>query len=216
VELTLSTDGLIPVVAQDRLTGEIRMVAYANEEAVRRTLESGRATFFSRSRAELWEKGATSGNVLRVSDVLVDCDSDCLIYLVTPLGPSCHTGKPSCFFRRLDADARTTDDAVTEPTLLARLEATLEARKSSTAHKSYTKSLFEGGPSMIGAKVREEADELARAVAGETDERVTSEAADLLFHMLVALRSRGIGIASVLSELDRRSGRSGHEEKASR
>ncbi len=192
------------------------MVAYANEEAVRRTLATGRATFFSRSRAELWEKGKTSGNALLVSDVLVDCDSDCLVYLVTPQGPSCHTGKPSCFFRRLDEAGRTTDEAVTLPTLLQRLESTLEARKSSTAQKSYAKSLFDGGPDKIGAKLREEADELARAVANESDERVTNEAADLIFHTLVALRARGIDIASVLAELDRRAGRSGHEEKASR
>src|SRR6476661_3379386 len=99
--------GLIPVVAQEQLTGEVRMVAFATEEAVRTTLESGRATFWSRSRGELWEKGSTSGNTLAVTGVLVDCDEDCLVYLVAPSGPTCHTGRASCFFRRATLDRST-------------------------------------------------------------------------------------------------------------
>ncbi|CAN5811306.1 bifunctional phosphoribosyl-AMP cyclohydrolase/phosphoribosyl-ATP diphosphatase HisIE [soil metagenome] len=211
--------GLLPVVAQDHLSGVVRMVAYANERAVQLTLESGRATFWSRSRGELWEKGRTSGNGLAVRAVLVDCDADCLIYLVAPEGPSCHTGKPSCFFRRAVLDAgtvRLADDEVPEPTLLGRLEAVLEARRSATAKASYAKSLYDGGPAKIGEKLVEEAGELARAVAGETDERVVSEAADVLFHVMVALRSRGIAFEPLLRELDRRAGTSGHDEKRSR
>lgn len=213
MELAFSSDGLIPVVAQDRLTGEVRMVAYANKEAVEATIASGKATFFSRSRNELWEKGKTSGNALLVSDVLVDCDADCLLYLVTPSGPSCHTGAPSCFYRSLRSQET---EAITPTTLLARLEETLEARKASSAAKSYAKSLFDAGSEKIGAKLREEADELARAVSAESDDRVASEAADLLFHTLVALRARGIAVRDVLAELDRRAGTSGHVEKANR
>lgn len=218
----LDTDdrGLVPVVAQDHVTGEIRMVAFATAEAVRLTLETKRATFWSRSRGELWEKGRTSGHTLDVTGVLVDCDADCLVYLVAPRGPTCHTGAATCFFRRLDRDASgafvAKDEEVPGATLLARLEATLEARKTSTAQSSYVRSLYDGGPEKIGAKLREEADELARAVANESGERVASEAADVLFHVMVALRSRSVSISDVLVELERRTGTSGHAEKASR
>jgi phosphoribosyl-ATP pyrophosphohydrolase/phosphoribosyl-AMP cyclohydrolase len=203
------------VVAQDHITGEIRMLAWASAEAVRATLETGRATFFSRSRRELWEKGATSGNALDVVSVLVDCDADALVYLVQPRGPTCHTGKPSCFFRRLGPDGALHED-VAASTLLERLDSVLIARREASAEKSYVKSLFDGGPPKIGAKLREEADELARAVASEDESRVVAEAADVLFHVMVALRSRGVGIADVLRELGRREGTSGHEEKRSR
>jgi phosphoribosyl-ATP pyrophosphohydrolase/phosphoribosyl-AMP cyclohydrolase len=213
--------GLLPVVAQDRLTGEIRMVAFATLGAVRHTLETGRATFFSRSRNELWEKGRTSGSTMSVAGILVDCDADCLIYLVTPHGPSCHTEAPSCFFRRavLKGDNVAIDNSeVPAPTLLARLERVIEAKKSddADAKQSYTKSLYDGGPGKIGEKLREEASELALAVASEDDTRVVSEAADVVFHMMVALRFRGIAMDRVFGELDRRAGTSGHDEKRNR
>jgi phosphoribosyl-ATP pyrophosphohydrolase/phosphoribosyl-AMP cyclohydrolase len=209
-------------VVQDHVSGEIRMLAYATREAVERTLSSGRATFFSRSRGELWEKGATSGNGLDVVSVLVDCDADALVYQVRPRGPTCHTGAPSCFFRVLGADgeANETSEAAPVPaaTVLGRLDAVLLARRSAgaAAASSYTKTLYDGGPPRIGAKLREEADELARAVAEEADERVVAEAADVIFHVMVALRSRNVGIDSVLRELERRSGVSGHDEKKAR
>lgn len=206
---------LMAVVAQDDVTGEIRMLAWANAEAVRATLETGRATFFSRSRGALWEKGKTSGNALDVVAVLVDCDADALVYRVRPRGPSCHTGAPSCFFRRLSPSGAI-DAEVTGPTLLARLDAVLAARKGADAGASYVKSLYDGGPLKIGAKLREEAGELAEAVASEDVSRVVSEAADVLFHVMVALRSRSVGIEDVLRELERRSGTSGHEEKSRR
>lgn len=202
---------LLPVVAQDFLTGEIRMLAWANRAAVEKTIETGRATFWSRSRSALWTKGETSGNVLEVEAILVDCDEDALIYVVKAHGPTCHTGARSCFFRHLVGDA-----AATPTTVLTRLDAILAARREATAEKSYTKSLYDGGPAKIGAKLREEAEELAIAVERETDERVVSEAADVLFHAMVALRSRGLGIESVLAELERRAGTSGHAEKAGR
>jgi phosphoribosyl-ATP pyrophosphohydrolase/phosphoribosyl-AMP cyclohydrolase len=211
--------GLIPVVAQDHLTGEVRMVAFATEGAARLTLETGRATFWSRSRGELWEKGGTSGNSMRVTGVLVDCDADCLVYLVSPKGPTCHTGAPTCFYRRaavVDGRMVVEDEEVPAPTLLARLEKVLEARKASTAKASYVKSLYEAGTPKIGEKLVEEAGELARAIAGETDDRVASEAADVLFHVMVALRSRNVPFEAVLRELDRRMGTSGHDEKRTR
>jgi phosphoribosyl-ATP pyrophosphohydrolase/phosphoribosyl-AMP cyclohydrolase len=220
MKMEFDEHGLVPVVAQDHLTGEVRMVAFATAEAVKLTLETKRATFWSRSRGELWEKGRTSGNTLAVTGVLVDCDADCLVYLVAPNGPTCHTGAATCFFRHaeLGPDGRVvlSDAEVPAPTMLARLERVLEARRASDGKASYAKSLYDGGPAKIGEKLLEEAGELARAVAGEPDDRVASEAADVLFHVMVALRSRGVAFETVLRELDRRSGTSGHDEKRAR
>lgn len=207
--------GLVPVVVQDHLTGEIRMVAFATAEALAKTLESGRATFWSRSRGELWEKGRTSGNEIAVHRILVDCDADCVVYSGEPRGASCHTGAPSCFFQVLEGGKLS--QASDQPqTLLATLEAVLESRKKSTGAASYTKSLYDAGGHAIGAKITEEAAELAAAVVGESDERVVSEAADLLYHLVVGLRFRSLPLRRVLAELARRLGTSGHEEKASR
>lgn len=195
------------------------MVAMATEKAVELTLETGRATFWSRSRNELWEKGRTSGNGMNVSGVLVDCDADCVVYLVSPDGPTCHTGAPTCFFRRAElvgGKIKVSDTEVPVPLLLARLESVLEDRKKSSAESSYVKSLYEAGATKIGEKLTEEAGELARALESESDERVAAEAADVLFHVMVALRSRGIGFEAVLRELDRRAGTSGLEEKRRR
>jgi phosphoribosyl-ATP pyrophosphohydrolase/phosphoribosyl-AMP cyclohydrolase len=213
--LTFDANGLVPVIVQDHLTGEIRMFAWATGAAVRNTMQTGRATFWSRSRGELWEKGQMSGNQIRVLRVLVDCDADCVVYSGEPQGNSCHTGARSCFFQALEGDVL--GQASQQPqTLLATLETTLEERKKSTAAASYTKSLYERGAAAIGAKVREEADELARAIEGETDERVVSEAADVVYHLMVGLMSRGIPVRKVLAELANRFGTSGHEEKAAR
>ncbi len=201
-------EDLQPVVVQDRLTGEIRMLAYATGTARARTAESGLATFHSRSRGALWVKGETSGNTIAVDRILVDCDGDAFVYQGDPRGPSCHTGEPSCFFR----DAGTGDAAtLAAQTGIGRLEQVIARRKAATAEVSYTRSLLDR-PGAIGSKIREEADELARAVDGESDGRVVSEAADLVFHALVGLASRGISWRSVLVELDRRAGTSGHDE----
>jgi phosphoribosyl-ATP pyrophosphohydrolase/phosphoribosyl-AMP cyclohydrolase len=216
VELAWGEGGLLPAIVQDRLTGQVRMLAYVSRESLARTLETGRATFFSRSRGELWEKGATSGNVLRVVAVHADCDADTLLLSTDPVGPSCHTGRPSCFFRRVGAGGALEEAPRDATAFLEELERELEARKSATAGASYTKSLYEGGAPKIGAKIREEADELARAIAGESDERVASEAADVLYHVLVGLASRGLGLRDVAAVLASRAGTSGHAEKAAR
>ncbi|MGZ3473846.1 MAG: bifunctional phosphoribosyl-AMP cyclohydrolase/phosphoribosyl-ATP diphosphatase HisIE [Polyangiales bacterium] len=203
--------GLCVAVAQDRLTGRVQMVAWMNREALQKTLDSRKATFFSRSRNKLWTKGEESGHVLSVSDVRIDCDGDTILVLVDPHGPSCHTGKDTCFFR----DASGEDASIGEP-LLEELGREIESRKSSDAGKSYTKSLLEGGAPKIGGKLREEADELARALEGESDARVASEAADVLYHLMVGLASRGVPFREVLAELARRRGTSGHDEKKRR
>jgi phosphoribosyl-ATP pyrophosphohydrolase/phosphoribosyl-AMP cyclohydrolase len=226
--------GLITAVAQDRLTGQVRMVAWMNREALSTTLESGYATFYSRSRRALWRKGETSGHVLRVHEVAADCDGDTLLLLVDPEGPSCHTGRATCFFRRLGPDATIVQasagaaafDAApagasdVEPSLadpfLLTLEAELLKRSRSTAERSYTRSLLDGGVAKISAKITEEASELNAALASETDERVASEAADVLYHLMVGLRARGVAWRQVIEVLAKRAGQSGHAEKASR
>ena len=212
-EIAWDAAGLVTVVVQDRLSGEVRMVAHANEEALEQTIESGYATFFSRSRGALWRKGETSGNTIAVSEVWADCDGDALLYIADPAGPSCHTGRRACFFRPLTAHPSPGEQAAPA---LVKLWTALEQRRSATAKESYTKSLLESGVLAIGDKLREESDELARAVADEPDERVISEAADVTYHLLVALLARGLTLRDVESVLAGRFGLSGHAEKAAR
>ena len=208
-------DGLAPAIAQDRLTGRVQMLAWMNAEALAATMRTGRATFWSRSRRRLWIKGETSGHTLAVASIALDCDGDALVLLVDPAGPSCHTGRDTCFFTALDDEGATHEVAPAAP-ILVDLERELEARKASDAKASYTKSLLDGGAAAIGAKLREEADELARAIAGERDERVVSEAADVVYHLMVGLASRGVPVRAVLAELAARRGVGGHEEKRQR
>ncbi len=208
--------GLVSAVAQDALTGEIRMAAFMSREALALTLATGVAHFHSRSRGRLWKKGESSGNTLAVRRVLLDCDGDCVLLQVDPAGPTCHTGAPSCFTRAA------TDDGwveITAPHAAAcELSATVEARRDAPADAkpSYTRTLLDAGAGRIGEKLREEADELARATAHESDARVASEAADVVYHLMVALASRRVPWRDVLRELARRAGRSGLDEKAAR
>jgi phosphoribosyl-ATP pyrophosphohydrolase/phosphoribosyl-AMP cyclohydrolase len=208
--------GLIPAIVQDRLTGEIRMVAWMNREALEQTLMTKTATFYSRSRQRLWVKGETSGHTLAVHQVVADCDADVLVVLVDPHGPSCHTGQQNCFFHRVDSLGALAEEARPVQPFTDELERVILARTQSTAQKSYTRSLLDAGVGRIGEKLEEEATELTRALAGESDDRVLSEAADLFFHMLVGLRARGLPFRSVLEKLEARTGQSGHAEKASR
>jgi len=208
--------GLIVAVAQDRLTGQVRMVAWMNREALARTLATGRATFFSRSRQALWEKGEQSGHKMIVHAVYADCDGDTLLLLVDPQGPSCHTGQPSCFFRRVEPSGELVDAARDASAFLDDLGRVIRERRTESSQKSYTKSLLEGGASAVGAKLREEADELARAIESESEERVAAEAADLVYHLLVGLELRGLDVRSALAALAERAGVGGHEEKVRR
>ena len=216
MDLAFGESGLLPAVVQDRLTGQVRMVGYMSRESLAATLRTGRATFFSRSRNELWEKGQSSGNTLRVTSLHADCDADTILVLVDPTGPTCHTGTPSCFFRRIGEGSALTDEARDATTFLEELEREIDARKQSVGSKSYTRHLLDGGAALIGAKLREEADELARAIESESNDRVASEAADVLYHAMVGLASRGVSLRDVLDKLAARAGTSGHEEKARR
>lgn len=214
--LQFNEQGLIPALAQDRFDGQVRMLAWMNRAAIDRTLATGLATFFSRSRGKLWLKGETSGNTLRVHSITADCDADTLLLLVEPAGPSCHTGRPSCFFRRVEPGGTLVDEPFEVSPFLAELERTIFERQTSSADKSYTRSLLDGGVPKISAKISEEAGELLQALAGESDERVISEAADLLFHLMVGLRARGLDFRQVAEALARRTKQSGHAEKANR
>ena len=214
--LQFNEQGLIPALAQDRFDGQVRMLAWMNREALAHTLETGLATFFSRSRGKLWVKGEGSGNVLRVHSVTADCDADTLLLLVDPAGPSCHTGRPSCFFRQVGPDGSLSDQPFEVTPFISELERTIRERQASSAEKSYTKSLLDGGIAKINAKISEEAGELVAALGAESDERVLSEASDLLFHVLVGLRARGLDFRQVVAALGARTKQSGHEEKSAR
>jgi phosphoribosyl-ATP pyrophosphohydrolase/phosphoribosyl-AMP cyclohydrolase len=180
---------------QDAETGEVLTLAYVNAEAIERTIETGEMHFWSRSRNELWHKGATSGNVQRVRELRVDCDADAVLALVEPAGPACHTGERTCFHRALDGEPTPVSHEA-----LPGLERTLRARREERPEGSYTAQLL-ADPELIGEKVREEADEVARAVAGESDERVAEEAADVLYHLEVALLSRDVPLRRALDVL---------------
>ena len=200
-QIAFDANGLVPCVTQDWSTGEVLTLAYMNSEAVERTLETGEMHFWSRSRQELWHKGETSGNVQRMRALRVDCDADALLALVEPHGPACHTGERTCFHRALGADGVATHEA------LPALARTLADRHREMPEDSYTARLFRAGEARMGAKVEEEAEEVARAAREESDERLRSEAADLLYHLGVVLEARGLTYADALAELTNRMGR---------
>lgn len=210
-ELTFDERGLIPVVAQDQATGEVLTLAYANEESLRLTVETGELHFYSRSRGEIWRKGEESGNVLRVRQLRYDCDGDAILALVEPAGPACHTGERSCFYRELGGSASTEKDAPAAPgepapvahEALAALERVLRSRAAERPAGSYTVKLLDD-PGLLGEKVAEEAEEVVRAARGESDERVAEEAADLLYHLSVLLASRRIPQAAAMEVLNGR------------
>jgi phosphoribosyl-ATP pyrophosphohydrolase/phosphoribosyl-AMP cyclohydrolase len=181
--------GLLPVVVQDAATDEVLMLAWANADALAATERSGEAHFWSRSRNELWRKGVTSGNVMHVVDLAADCDADAILYRVHPAGPACHTGARTCF---ADADAD-----VDAPFNLATLERVVAARRGADPAASYTARLLAGGPRRPAEKVTEEAGEVAGAAMAGSDDELRGEAADLLYHLLVVLASREIGLSEV-------------------
>lgn len=201
--VTFNSEGLVPAIAQDARTGQVLMVAHMNAEALQKTLESGQAWFWSRSRGQLWHKGATSGNFLNVRSVTADCDGDVLLLQVEPAGPACHTGAVSCFFEPLQGQAVTSFGAGS-PDALATLFAIILERKAQRPQGSYVAGLLEAGPSRVAKKVAEEGAEAAIAAVSESDERVVSEVADLWFHSLILLAARGLTPDQVWAELERR------------
>ena len=214
VEPSYDDKGLVPCIVQDAERGTVLMLAWMNAEALRLTRETGVVHFWSRSRQALWKKGETSGNTLALVELRVDCDHDAVLVRARPAGPTCHTGATSCFFHKDDG---TDDDGVPAVTILEQLDRVLQARRdAASGEKSYTKSLLDAGMPKILAKIAEEHGELAAELPAGDDGKVIHETADLLFHVMVGLTSRGIAIERVLAELGRRFGTSGHAEKAAR
>ena len=197
-EVQFDERGLVPCVVQDWRSGEVLTLAYMNAEALTLTRQTGEVHFFSRSRQELWHKGATSGNTLAVKAIRYDCDGDALLALVEPAGPACHTGERSCFHRGQFEPAAPHE-------ALPVLERTIASRAAERPQGSYTVVLLED-PARIGAKVEEEAEEVARAAREESEERVAEEAADVLYHLAVLLSARGLSFADAERVLDGRRG----------
>jgi phosphoribosyl-ATP pyrophosphohydrolase/phosphoribosyl-AMP cyclohydrolase len=189
--------GLVPCIVQDWRTGEVLTLAYMNAEALERTRATGEMHFWSRSRQELWHKGATSGNVQRLRALRQDCDGDALLALVEPAGPACHTGERTCFFTG-DLDPAAPHE------VLPALGRTIAARAAERPAGSYTTTLLEDS-ALAGAKVEEEAEEVVRAAREESDERVAEEAADVIYHLMVLLAGRGLSLADAERVLDGRS-----------
>ncbi|HSS34030.1 MAG TPA: bifunctional phosphoribosyl-AMP cyclohydrolase/phosphoribosyl-ATP diphosphatase HisIE [Solirubrobacterales bacterium] len=212
-EIEFDQRGLAPCIVQDFATGEVLMFAYVSPESLEMTLETGDLHLYSRSRGELWRKGETSGAFMHLRQLRYDCDGDALVAMVDPVGPACHTGQRSCFYREVLGSASIRKDAppapgepfpVTHEALVA-LERTLRSRALERPEGSYTVKLLED-PGLVGEKIEEEAEEVVRAGREESDERVAEEAADVLYHLSVLLVSRGVSIADVMEELNARSG----------
>ena len=216
-EIKWNEQGLAAAVCQDAGTGQVLMLAWMNEESLGLTLEKKTVHFWSRSRGELWEKGATSGNYLRLVSAALDCDGDALLFRVRPAGPACHTGRMSCFFNEVETPdgGETAGDLSFDQNLLESIYKLIQGRsESGETEGSYVARLFEKGEARILAKVEEEAEEVARAISEETRERAVEEAADLWFHTLVALALKDVPPGAVFAELACRFGKGGRSESS--
>ena len=207
-ELAWDERGLLPVIVQDAATGAVLTLAYANREALANTLRDRATWLYSRSRRELWRKGATSGNTQRVLSVSYDCDGDALLYRVEPRGPACHTGATSCFFRTLTGDEGGPGAEAAAPETferaVAHLRTTIAARRGASPETSYTAKLLHDGVDRIGKKVGEEATEVVIAAKNGDAREIAWEVADLFYHTLVLLEERGVSLDDVGAELLRR------------
>ena len=191
--------GLLPAIVQHSQTGAVLMVGYMSREALRETFARGHVVFHSRSKQRLWEKGETSGHFLELEAIRTDCDRDALLISAKPLGPVCHLGTATCFGDKTSTRAE-------RLAFLAALEAVIEQRIAASPQGSYTARLFAEGPKRIAQKVGEEGLEVALSAIAETDDKVVAESADLIFHLLVLLRSRGLSFERVVAELQSRHG----------
>ncbi len=189
-------DGLLPAVIQDASSGKVLMLGYMNAEALQTTLDQRRVTFFSRSKNRLWTKGETSGHFLELVAVAPDCDNDTLLITARPHGPTCHTGTESCF-----GEVETQVDALA---FLSRLESVIAQRIAEKPEGSYTARIWAQGPTKMAQKVGEEGVEVALAAVAQSNDRLISESADLLFHLALLLKSRNLSLADVVAELSER------------
>lgn len=202
--LKFDEKGLIPAVLQDKNTREILMTAYMNRDTLKQTMETKKATFWSRSRQEVWVKGAHSGNLMHVQEIRVDCDGDCLVVVVTPDGPACHTGNRSCFYRKADGDAFVENKDAPKEGILSHLVAVAQDRKKNPQAGSYTNYLFDKGEDKILKKVGEEAAEVVIAGKNRNQDEIKYETADLLYHLTVMLVDNGMTWNDVFEELEKR------------
>lgn len=200
--LKYNDQGLIPAVVQHARSGEVLMLGYMNETALRQTQESGLVTFWSRSRQELWQKGVTSGNILRLVEIRQDCDGDALLVLAEPSGPTCHTGEQSCFYRTPENDFAGSQAPASA--VLSQLADLIEGRKTADPSSSYTAKLLRGGPERIGKKIGEEATEVVIGAMKNDPDELAYESADLIYHLLVLLSHQGVTPEQVWAELAQR------------
>ncbi len=194
-EVEFDKSGLVPAILQDINTGQVLMLAYMNRESINKTAETGKATFYSRSRQELWLKGETSGNYQEVKEISLDCDGDTILVKVEPAGPACHTGNQSCFYREFYREAN-----VSGWEIIYKLEEIIKSRKINLPENSYTTSLFKAGNKRIGQKVGEEAVETVIAALADP-ERLAEETADLIYHLIVLLVDSGLSMKDIQKEL---------------
>jgi len=200
-----NADGLAPVVIVDARTNAVLTLAYANREALEKTVATNSTWLYSRSRAELWNKGATSGNTQRVVAIAIDCDSDALLYRVIPDGPACHTGAPTCFSKVLPLPgAEATPNGAHFAEAMLALSSTIADRHEKAPEGSYTAKLFEGGIDRIAKKIGEEATEVVIAAKNEDRSELIWETSDLLYHLMVLLAERGVSLDEIGDELARR------------
>lgn len=194
-DVRFDNNGLVPVIAQDAVTAEVLMLAYANSEALKLTEERGELVLYSRSRQEIWHKGATSGNTMKVRALKLDCDGDAVLALVEPAGPACHTGNRTCFYRSLLGELGG------DPTFIGRLWKFLQQRATDSPEESYTARLLARGKERVAQKIGEEGVETALAVATAHRDHVRYEAADLIYHLLVGLIASDITLEEIRGEL---------------
>ncbi|PTL37341.1 bifunctional phosphoribosyl-AMP cyclohydrolase/phosphoribosyl-ATP diphosphatase HisIE [Alkalicoccus saliphilus] len=209
-QLSFDEKGLIPAVVQDEATKEVLTLAYMNKESLNKTIETGETWFYSRSRQELWHKGATSGNIQKVTEIRVDCDQDALTVFVDPAGPACHTGAVSCFYETLWESEEKPAEKEARFAIIEELESLLAVREQEKPEGSYTTYLFEEGVDKILKKVGEEASEVIIAAKNRDRQELTWESADLLYHWLVLLQEQKLPLDDVLNRLkERHSGKKG-------
>ncbi|ADQ15671.1 bifunctional phosphoribosyl-AMP cyclohydrolase/phosphoribosyl-ATP diphosphatase HisIE [Halanaerobium hydrogeniformans] len=200
IDFKYNQSDLIPAVVQDYNTKDILMVAYVNEESLKLSLEKGETVFYSRSRQEIWHKGATSGNTQKIKEIYYDCDQDTILFMVDPAGPSCHTGETSCFFRKMAVE-KNKSEALKQSNIVDFLYQLILSRKAAMPEDSYTTYLFKEGIDKILKKVGEESAEVIIASKNETAEELILESADLLYHMLVLLAEKNIDPEQIRKEL---------------
>jgi phosphoribosyl-AMP cyclohydrolase / phosphoribosyl-ATP pyrophosphohydrolase len=201
IDITYNADGLIPAIVQHAQTGEVLMLGYMNAEALAQTQTTGQVTFWSRSRSKLWVKGETSGNILQLVEIRLDCDADSLLILAQPVGPTCHTGQPSCFYRGLDGEAV---GRMPEIGFFAELAELIAKRAIERPEGAYTTKLLDGGVDRIGKKIGEEAAEVIIAAKNANADELTWETADLFYHTLVLLQQQHVPLTAIWHELRRR------------